>query len=220
MVRRRFAAAGLLAAALAGACAGGPERGPAVLATAAPDPGGLRVRFQRTRPGTAGYLAGPEADGGSITEVVHSPDHLSLSFLWRDRSGEVRCRFPYGGVGRFAAGGDVDPGRIEYVFLEDEGVRVTAEVPRGCPILPFVDLRIHVDPGGLPAGIRFPDGRSEVLHGEDNRVRWRLPATPEGVLAGGDHELVLLAAGRDRLLLLSIDADGALAAPCGFVQNW
>ena len=191
-----------------------------MLVSAAREQDGLRVRFHRTRPGTAGYLAQPEADGGRIEEVVHSPDHRTVSFLWRAPAGEARFRFPYGGSASFAADAAVDPGSLDYVFFEGAGVRVTARVPRGCPMRPFVDLRVVLPPGTAPARVSFPDGRWAALEEEDNSLRWDLPKTPEGVLAGGDHGFVLRAGGTDHAFWISVDPDGALAAPGGYLENW
>jgi len=202
------------------ACAGGPDKGPVVLVSAAREDGAVRVQMRRTRPGTAGYLSEPTADAGTVVQLVHSPDHRTASFLWRDPRGEVRFRFPYGGFGRFAADGPADPGWVDYVFFEAEGLRVTARVPRGCPMRPFVDLRFALAPGRMPATVTLPDGRRATLEKEDDILRWDLPMNPEGVLAGGDHPWAVLGGGTEERFWITIDADGALAAPGGYLENW
>ncbi|MGH7162131.1 MAG: hypothetical protein ACREID_01500, partial [Planctomycetota bacterium] len=73
------------------ACAGLGEGGPRVEASAAREEGGLRVWFRRSEAGTSGHLPALAAEGGRLEELIYSPDRLSVSALWREPRGEVRC---------------------------------------------------------------------------------------------------------------------------------
>lgn len=190
---------------IAAACAG--TRSADAEISAAPAEGGVRVRFRRL--GGADPDKPPElrADGGTLDEVVFSPDLKAVSALWRAPRGKLTCRFPYAGVSVFEAGGAVDPATVEYVFAEAEGVRVTASLPRGCLLLPALPLR--VDP---PAPLLLPDGTT--LPG----ATVPLPRDAKGVLRQGDLPLALVTENGLVAFLVGIDADGTPAAPSGYVE--
>jgi len=201
---------------LLGACVS-PAQAPTVRVTAAREPEGIRVRFRRLRAGAADVLARLEADGGSIDEVLHSPDHRTVSCLWRDPRGEIRCAFPFGGVGEFRAGDAPDPGRLDYVLLAGDDVLVTMQLPRGCPMRPRLTLRVE---GVRTARLRLPGGRVVPVAG-GGEATWTLPTDDRGVLVGADHELRLETAdGAARTILIGIDPDGTPAALSGYLKNW
>jgi hypothetical protein len=179
---------------LLAACATGAARDAEV--SAAPAEGGVRVRFRR--------LTGPDpdrppelrADGGTLEEVVFSPDLKAVSALWRAPRGRLTCRFPYDGVAAFEAGGPVDPATVEYVLLESGGVRVTASLPRGCLLLPALTLRLD------------PEAREVTLP---------LPRDSPGALRQGDFPVTVETASGPVEFLVGIDADGTPAAVSGYV---
>ncbi|MHC4133852.1 MAG: hypothetical protein ACYTDU_02510 [Planctomycetota bacterium] len=203
-------------------CATGRERGPPVAVSAARAAGGLRIRFRRLGgQGSAEHVARLDADGGQLDQVLHSPDRLTVSVLWREPAGTLRCAFPYGGVGRFRAGTHVDGRAVEYVFLKSEGIEVTAQVPAGCLVQPFLPLHARLAPDHLPGSMHLPGGRTVVLEREETSCRLALPRDRDGVLAGGDLELVLRTANGDQhLFLVGVDPDGTPSAVTGFVRNW
>ncbi|MFQ5843756.1 MAG: hypothetical protein ACE5JG_02085 [Planctomycetota bacterium] len=213
---RRTAAFLLLAA-----CATPPERGPPVDAAAVREGGALRVHFRRTRRGTGGHLAVLEADGGTLSEVVHSPDRLSVSVLWREPEGRLRCTYAYGGVGVQDAG-DVSETRIaRYVFLDAPGARVTMHLPVRCPMRPALDLRFRLDPSRLPAVLEVPGRAAHVLRRADDRFRLELPRDEAGALQAGDLLLVLRGAdGEELSFLVGVDPDGVATAASGYLRRW
>jgi hypothetical protein len=203
-------------------CVTGPGRGPPVRVTAARDADGIRVQFRRLGgQGSVENTARLDADGGRIDEVVHSPDRLTVSVLWRAPVGTLQCSFPYGGVGRFRAETSVDSRAVEYVFLSAEGVEVVSQVPAGCTMQPFLLLHIQVAPDHLPGSLHVPGGPTVALEREETSFRLALPRDGTGGLVEGDLELVLRTANGDqRLFLVGIDADGTPSAITGFVRNW
>ena len=203
-------------------CATGPENGPPVAVTAARDADGIRVQFRRLGgQGSAEHVARLDADGGVLDQVLHSPDRRTVSVLWRAPVGALQCSFPYGGVGRFRAGTYVDSHAVEYVFFQGEGVEVTAQVPAGCPMQPFLSLHMRLAPDRVPGSLRMPGGRTVVLEREETDCQLALPRDRDGVLAGGDLELSLQTADGDRhRFLVGIDPDGTPSAVSGFVRNW
>ncbi len=211
----------LLLSLLAG-CATGREGGPPVAVSAARAADGLRVRFRRLGgQGTAEHAARLDADGGRLDQIRHSPDRLTVSVLWREPAGTLECAFPYGGVGRFRADTSIDDRAIEYVFLEGDGVAVTAQVPAGCPMQPFLPLDIRLAPEHLPGRLQMPGGRTVALEGEKTSCRAALPHDDDGGLRGDDLEFVLhTAAGTPHRFLVGIDPDGTPSAITGFVRNW
>jgi hypothetical protein len=203
-------------------CVTGPEKGPPVSVTAARDADGIRVQFRRLGGRlSAGHAARLVAEGGSLEQILHSPDRLTASVLWRAPAGTLQCSFPYGGVGRFRAGTSLDGRMVEYVFLSAEGVEVTAQLPAGCTMQPFLSLHIQLSPDRVPGSLRMPDGRDLTLEHEGTDCRLALPRDGDGVLAGGDLELVLrTAAGDGHRFLVGVDPDGTPSAITGFVRNW
>ncbi len=176
--------------------------------SAAPAEGGLRVRFRRIAGADPDRPPELEAEGGLLDEIVVSPDLRAVSARWREPRGKLMCRFPYDGVSVFEVGGPVDPVTVEYVFLEAEGARVTAALPRGCLLLPALPLRI--DP---PARLLLPDGTA--LPG----ATVHLPKDGRGVLRAGDFPLIVETASGRFELLLGIDIDGTPAAVTGYVDG-
>jgi len=203
-------------------CATGPEKGPPVAVTAARGADGIRVQFRRLGgQGAAEHAARLEADGGSLEQILHSPDRLTVSVLWRAPVGALQCSFPYGGVGRFRAGTNVETRAVEYVFYSGEGVEVTAQVPAGCMMQPLLCLHIQLAPDRVPGSLRMPGGRTIVLEREETDCRLALPRDGDGVLTGGDVEFVLNTATEDgHRFLIGIDPDGTPSAVSGFVRNW
>lgn len=181
--------------------------------SAAPEAGGVRVRFRRL--GGADPDKPPElrADGGTLEDVVVSPDLKAISAVWRDPAGRLSCRFPYSGVALYEAGGPSDHATVAYVFLDAEGVRVTADLPRGCLLLPALPLRLHVPEALAPARLVLPDGRS-LRDGEP----LLLPLTADGVLRRGDMPVTVETANGRIEFLVGIDDDGTPAAIDGYVE--
>jgi hypothetical protein len=206
---------------LLAACTTGPERGPAVAVSAARETDGIRVQFRRLATGAGEHRARLAADGGRLAEVVHSPDLRTVSVLWHQPRGTLRCSFPYGGVGRFGAGDPTDPGQVDYVFHESAHARVTARVPRGSPMRSRLALDVHVGADLLPARLETPRGGAFEITVGEARVPLELPRDRHGVLESGDHEVFLHTAGGETLsFLVGIDRDGTPAATTGFVRNW
>lgn len=212
----RVALALLPALLVSAACATGAARGPVPEVSAAPAPGGVRVRFRR--PGGADPDRPPElrAEGGVLDEIVVSPDLRTISARWSGPSGRLSCRFPYDGAATFEAGGPVDGTTVEYVFLEAEGVRVTGALPRGCLLLPALPLRLLIPKELEPARVVLPDGRSLPV-GEDHDALLPLTRDERGVLRRGDLPMTLETARGPLEFLVSIDDDGIPAATSGYV---
>jgi hypothetical protein len=211
----------LLLLLLAG-CATGPESGPPVAVSAAPDGDAIRVQFRRLGgQGTAEHGAHLAAEGGSLSQVLHSPDRRTVSVFWQAPAGTLTCAFPYGGVGRFRAGTPVEGRTVEYVFYAAEGIEVTARVPAGCPMQPSICLHIQLSPDRVPGALVTPDGRHYALAGGRTDRWFALPRDSEGVLAAGDLEFVLNTATDDgHRFIIAIDPDGTPSAVSGFVRNW
>lgn len=196
---------------LLGACASGPP----VRVQAALEGDAVRVAFRRTEPGSAGHLARLEADGGRLEEVVHSPDRLTVSVLWREAEGALRCSFAYGGEASYPAGGPASDEEVLYVFLDEAGARVTARLPGANPVRPALPLDVQLPPALLPALL---DGRA--LREPRTRVLLPLPVDADGALVEGDSVVVLETAGGGRReLLLGIDPDGTPTATTGYVRR-
>jgi hypothetical protein len=197
------------------ACAGPPLADAEV--TAAPAPGGVRVRFRRL--GGADPDRPPElrAEHGALGEVVVSPDLRTISAVWRSPAGALTCRFPYDGIASFDAGATTDPSTVAYVLLDAEDVRVTADLPRGCLLLPALPLRLHAAEALEPARIVHPDGRSLRRDGD----LWHLPLTADerGILRRGDMAVTVETARGPMEFLVGIDDDGTPAAVSGYVAS-
>lgn len=203
-------------------CVTGPESGPPVAVGAAPDADGIRVQFRRLGGQVAvEHTARLDADGGSLGQVLHSPDRRTVSVLWLAPAGTLTCSFPYGGVGRFRAGTPVDGRSVEYVLYAADGVEVTAQVPAACPMQPSLCLHIQLSPDRVPGELVTPNGRHHALAGEWTDRWFALPRDGEGVLAAGDLEFVLNTATEDgHRFLIGVDPDGTPSAVSGFVRNW
>jgi hypothetical protein len=200
-----------LLAILLGACVAGPP----VRVQAAREDGDLRVAFRRTEAGSAGHLARLEADGGRLEEVVHSPDRLTVSVLWREPQGELRCSFAYGGSASRAAGGEAPDETVEYVFLDAEGATVTARLPLGNPVRPALPLEVTLDPALLPALLdRTRLERPRTL------VSFPLPVDADGALVRGDSVVVIRTTGGGRReFLVGVDPDGTPTATTGYIRR-
>lgn len=181
--------------------------------SAAPAPGGLRVRFRRLKGESPDRPPELRADGGVLDEIVFSPDLKAVSALWRQPRGKLSCRFPYDGVAVFEVGRPVEPGTVEYVFLESEGARVTAALPRGCLLLPALTLRLEP-----PARLLLPDG-TVLPVGAGGEATLLLPRDIRGVLRQGDIALTVEIASGQVEFLVGIDADGTPAAISGYVET-
>lgn len=184
--------------------------------SAAPAPGGVRVRFRRPGGPDPDRLPELRAEGGALDEIVVSPDLRTISARWREPSGRLSCRFPYDGAATFEAGGPVDGTTVEYVFLEADGVRVTGALPRGCLLLPTLPLRLQIPKELEPARVVLPDGRSLPV-GEDHEALLPLTRDERGVLRRGDLPMTLETARGPLEFLVSIDDDGTPAATSGYV---
>jgi len=207
----------LLLLALAAACA--TPRGDDIAVSAAPAPGGVRVCFRRLKGGSGGRRPELAADAGSLTEIAISPDLLAASALWTGAEGALNCRFPYGGTATYRSGEPTDDTRSLYVLLAADGMRVTAEVPRACPVLPALALTVTVDERLLPVRLHAPGGGVVILDTATATVPLPLPRDRDGVLAGGDHVLrIETAAGDVHELLVTVDPDGTPAATTGYVD--
>jgi hypothetical protein len=193
------------------------DRGPAPEVSAAPGPDGLRVRFRRT--GGADPELPPElrAEGGALEQIVVSPDLRAISALWRRPEGRLRCRFPHGGAAVCEAGRLADAEMVRYVFLEAGDVRVTAELPRACLLLPALPLRLHVPEALEPARLVLPDGRSLRRDGDASLLP--LTADERGVLRRGDMTVTVETANGPIEFLVGVDDDGTAAAISGYIAS-
>jgi hypothetical protein len=185
--------------------------------SAAPEADGVRVRFRRL--GGADPDRPPElrAEQGALEQVVVSPDLKAISAVWKSPAGKLSCRFPYDGVAVFEAGGPRDPATVGYVLLDADGVRVTADLPRGCLLLPALPLRLHIPEELEPARLVLPDGRSLPRDGDV----FLLPLTTDerGVLRRGDLPVTVETAKGRVEFLVGIDDDGTPAAVSGYVAS-
>jgi hypothetical protein len=189
--------------------------------SAAETPAGLWVRFRVPTGGTSELLPRVEATGGSVAEVVISPDRRTVAALWRDPAGVLRCRYPSGAVGQWWAGDRPARGAVDYVFFEDGTVSVTGSLPRGCTMLPAIELRIAIAAPHLPGTVQLPGGVIVPLRRSPAIVRLVLPRTSRGRLEQGDlHVAVETAGGERRDLLVAVDPDGTPAATSGYAANW
>ncbi len=183
------------------------------------DGDGIRACFRRARPGTAGYTAKLSADAGELAEVTHSPDRLSVSVHWKGARGKLRCAFPYGGTGELIAGEETGSTRVEYVFLDEEGIRVRAHLPAACPMRAGIGLDIEVPASRLPATLSVDGVPATVL--ARPRTPWTLVLAEDGLLSERDLVCTIRCAdGSERLFLVGIDADGTPSAVTGTVRNW
>jgi hypothetical protein len=185
--------------------------------SAAPAADGVRVRFRRL--GGADPDRPPElrAERGTLAEVVVSPDLRAISAVWRDPAGTLSCRFPYAGVAVYDAGAPRDAATIGYVLLDEAGVRVTADLPRGCLLLPALPLRLHIPEELGPARLALPDGRSLPRVGD----AFLLPLTADerGVLRRGDMAATVETARGPMEFLVGIDDDGTPSAVSGYLAS-
>jgi hypothetical protein len=188
-----------------------------VEASAAQEADGIRVQFRRLQGHSSANLASLTADGGRLEQVVHSPDGLTASALWKDPSGTVSVRFPFGGEARVSADA-LSESRSRYIFYEGEGATVSATVPQACPVRPAMDLTIELADETLRAQLVFPDGRSREISKRKMVISFDFP-TRKGRLMAGDLmlELRLFDGNRNRFLV-GIDSDGTPAAVSGYVQ--
>jgi len=179
----------------------------------------IRACFRRMEPGTAGYTAALAADAGQLTEITHSPDRLSVSVSWKGARGKLRCAFPYGGAAELDAGEARASTEVEYVFLEQEGVRVSALLPSACPMRARIAMTVEVAPALSPASIAVEGMPATRIPGP--RAPWMLTLAEDGMLAEGEIRCTILCAdGVTRRFLVGIDADGTPSATTGFVRNW
>jgi hypothetical protein len=176
----------------------------------------VRVRFRRL--GGADPDRPPElrAEKGALEEVVVSPDLRAISAVWRSPAGKLSCRFPYDGVAVYEAASPSDPATVGYVFLDALGTRVTADLPRGCLLLPALPLRLHIPEELEPARLVLPDGRS--LRRDGDVLLLPLTADERGVLWRGDMPVTVETAKGKIEFLVGIDDDGTPAAIDGYVE--
>jgi hypothetical protein len=111
----------------------------------------------------------------------------------------------------------VDAETVTYVFLEAEGVRVSAALPRACLLLPALPLRMRIAPHLLPARLVLPGG-AEIPVGEEGEVTLSLPRDEQGVLRRADLPLSLVTSRSEMGFLIGIDDDGTPAAISGYVD--
>jgi len=201
--------------ALAAACAA--PRGPSPEVSAAPAPGGLRVRFRRLEGADPDRPPELRADGGELSEIVVSPDLKAVSAFWKNPAGKLSCRFPYDGAATCDAGAGADAATVAYVFLDAEGVRVTADLPRACLLLPALPLRLHVPEALEPARLVLPDGR--FLPRDGDAVLLPLTTDERGVLHRGDIPVTVETSNGPIEFLVGIDDDGTPAAISGYLAS-
>lgn len=202
-------------------CVTSPGRGPQVTVEAVREEGGIRVAFRRTEPGTMGNPAELVADAGRLAQVVHSPDRLTVSALWREPRGMLRCTFAYGGEAVFRADDPTSARAVHYVFLDEEGVRITCTVPSGRLPRPSLPLVVDLAEHHIPARLSLAGRVIGEISGAGESVLLRLPVDEEGALRGGDIECtVTTAGGRGFTFLLAVDSDGIPAAVSGYVSCW
>ncbi len=183
--------------------------------------GGLRVWFRCLKPIESPRSAVLEADNGTLREITLAPDGGAVSALWLKPRGELRCRFPNGGLGSIGHAFPGDAHDVDYTFVTRSWGNVTARVPRGCPMKPILILRVFVDPKYLPGELRLPGGKSAPLTDPVSVHVLDLPRDQAGRLRGGEQMLELRAKSeRTAMFLVGVDADGTPTATSGYVQNW
>ncbi len=209
-------AAAVLTVALTGACA--TPQVP-VLASAAREADGIRVQFRRLTRHAGGKLASLSVDAGRLEEIVHSADGLTASALWKDASGAVRVRFPFGGDAELRA---TDAGKkpwTRYVFYEGGGAVVSAVVPQACPVRPAIDLTIELPDEVRRALLVLPNKNREEILGPRTVISLDFPIRTERLKSGDLRlELVLFDKKRHRFLI-GVDGDGTPVAVSGHVQT-
>jgi len=190
-----------------------------VAASAAHDGDGIRVQFRRLTRHAGGKLASLSVDAGRLEEIVHSPDGLTASALWKDASGAVRVRFPFGGEAELRAADASDETGSRYVFFEGGGAVVSATVPRACPVRPAIDLIIELADRTPKAQLVFPNGRTQEISERETVISFDFPIQ-QGRLMAGDLQLELRLFGANRYrFLVGIDGDGTPVAVSGHVQT-
>jgi len=183
--------------------------------------GGVLVQFRRLRGGSGEWNARIRGEQGRVSEVVHSFDRLSVSARWEAPAGALTCVFAYGGKAAWNADAAADPRRVRYVFLDSDRWRVSADIPAGCPMRPYLDLIVELPAAALPARLAFPDEKTVTLVAPRTTVRWTLPLFEKGVLASGEFVLVLEGKnGRRQPIVVGLDRDGTPAASLGYLENW
>jgi hypothetical protein len=188
-----------------------------VSATAVREDGDLRVLFRRYQFSGAEELPEIRVEGGRLDEIVFSADRLTVSALWREPRGRVTVRFPFGGKGEIDARAAVDGRRVEYVFLEDERIRVTARLPVACPVRPRLQIEVAVDEAVTLQG---KDWLPNTLPPGGGTTSLVFPRDARGVLHPVDIELaVKLSSGRRYTFLVGVDPDGTPSAVTGFVRT-
>ena len=188
-----------------------------VSASAVGEGGDLRVLFRRLESSGTNQLPEIRADGGRLDEIVFSADRLSVSALWREPRGRVAVRFPFGGRGEIRAQVATDARRIEYVFLDDERIRVSARLAVACPLRPHLALVIAADEA---ATLKGPQWSPNALPSGGGTTSLVLPRDADGVLHTADVELfVELASGARYSFLVGVDQDGTPSAVTGFVRT-
>ena len=179
--------------------------------------GDHRVLFRRLAFSATDKLPEIRADGGRLEEIVFSADRLSVSALWREPRGRVAVRFPFGGRGEIRAQAATDPRRVEYVFLDDERIRVSARLASACPLRPRLALDVAVDEAATLKGPRWSPNTLPPGGGTTSLV---LPRDADGVLLAADVELAVeLSSGARYSFLVGVDPDGTPSAVTGFVRT-
>ena len=185
---------------------------------AAPEDEGTRVFFRRDADIRSDGLARLSSDGGRLTQITHAPDGSAVSAL-RIGSGSITCTFPGGGRARFEGAAERGTS-VEYVFLDSPGVEVTARVPRGCPLVPALALRIRLEASLLPATLHLPAGPVRLAR-QVSRVVYPLRKDKRARLVRGDHWVRIETSGNKVFsFAVGIDSDGVPAAVHGYVRNW
>jgi len=194
---------------------------PFVVASAAREAGGLRVCFRFTRDREPERPPQLEASGGTLRAIAIAPDLRAVSALWVAPRGRLRCLFPPASAGERDASAEAREGTVEYVFLEEPGLRVTAQLAKACLLRPAIELQVDLDPALAPARLELPGGTVRPIGGGTSRVRVALSMDRRKVLRAKDARFTVVdASGGRHPFLLGVDDDGTPTATVGYVRNW
>jgi len=161
------------------------------------------------------------ASGGTLREIAIAPDLRAVSALWLAPRGRLRCLFAPASAAEVGPDVKTAPGGVDYVFFEEPGLRVTAQLATGCLLRPAIDLQVDLDPGLAPARLEMPGGAVRKLGAGASRVRVALGINRRRVLRAEDARFTVVdASGGRHPFLLGVDDDGTPTATVGYVRNW
>jgi len=194
---------------------------PDVVVSAAREAAGVRVCFSFTGDREMDRPPKLSASGGSLREIAIAPDLRAVSALWVAPRGRLRCLFAPASAAEIGPEVNAAPGGVDYVFLDEPGLRVTAQLATGCLLRPAIELQVDLDPGLAPARLEMPGGAVRRLGRGASRVRVVLGMDRRRVLNAEDARFTVVdASGGLHPFLIGVDLDGTPTATVGYVRNW